>query len=455
MNRNTEYWDLIRDLNETPAALEGTVDRARAKARRARAGRWLGIPVASLGGVAAAFVLLVNCSTPFAMACGRLPVLRELAAAVALSPSLKAAVENDYIQFIGQTQTKDGVTMTLEYLIADQSQLNLFYTLGSDGEAKLAADPELLTREGGLLEGYGASWGWPGEYDEDDYQLATFHFMEGGLPEELQVRFDVRETGRVKVPVPEDAPAPPAENRGPWSDDDDSLKRAPVSASFTFDLSIDSTLLAPERRVTLDRWVELDGQRLYLEALTIEPSMMEIKFQAAPENTALLDGLDCYVEDGLGNIYGRPSVTYGAGTRLQLESCYFSPNQDLTLYITGARWLDKDRTALTLDLATGRADWLPEGMTVESVERGKEDVYLALRLDGGIRLNWNYYDPEGGQHEWGNYSMAAIDADENGQLQRTVEYRTLRNYPWDTVTIALDANRESLFPQAVEVPLGE
>ena len=74
MNRNTEYWDLIRDLNEPPAALEGTVDRARAKARRARAGRWLGIPVASLGGVAAAFVLLVNCSTPFAMAWPSPPV---------------------------------------------------------------------------------------------------------------------------------------------------------------------------------------------------------------------------------------------------------------------------------------------------------------------------------------------------------------------------------------------
>ena len=39
MSRKEEYWTLIQTLNETPAALDGAVDRARARARRARAGR--------------------------------------------------------------------------------------------------------------------------------------------------------------------------------------------------------------------------------------------------------------------------------------------------------------------------------------------------------------------------------------------------------------------------------
>ena len=41
-------------------------------------------------------------------------VLRELAQAVAWSPSLSAAVENDYVQPIGQSQTVNGVTATVE-----------------------------------------------------------------------------------------------------------------------------------------------------------------------------------------------------------------------------------------------------------------------------------------------------------------------------------------------------
>ena len=65
MSRKEEYWTLIQTLNETPAALDGAVDRARARARRSRAGRRFGIPLASLAGVAAAFAVLVNVSTPF------------------------------------------------------------------------------------------------------------------------------------------------------------------------------------------------------------------------------------------------------------------------------------------------------------------------------------------------------------------------------------------------------
>ena len=88
MNRNEEYQALVAQLSDTPPALAGTVERARARARKRTLNRWLGIPVASLGGAAAAFVLLVNCCVPFAPACGRIPGLRDLAGAVGLSPRL-------------------------------------------------------------------------------------------------------------------------------------------------------------------------------------------------------------------------------------------------------------------------------------------------------------------------------------------------------------------------------
>ena len=43
-----------------------------------------------MAAVFAAFVLLVNLSTPFALACGKVPVLKELAAAVAFLASEEA-----------------------------------------------------------------------------------------------------------------------------------------------------------------------------------------------------------------------------------------------------------------------------------------------------------------------------------------------------------------------------
>ena len=126
MNRNEEYNALLRGLEGAPPGRDGTVGRAGARLRRRRAGRWCGIPAASLAGVAAAFVLLVNYSMPFAQACSAVPVLRELMAAVAFSPSLKLAVEHNYAQYIGEEQTQNGVTLRLEYLILDQGQLQFF-----------------------------------------------------------------------------------------------------------------------------------------------------------------------------------------------------------------------------------------------------------------------------------------------------------------------------------------
>lgn len=75
----------------------------------------------------------------------------------------------------------------------DERQLNVFYTLGWDGENALEAQPALLAQDGEHLEGYAATWGSPGEeLQEKDYRVATFYFVEGSLPDRLTLRFDVR-----------------------------------------------------------------------------------------------------------------------------------------------------------------------------------------------------------------------------------------------------------------------
>ena len=58
MNRNEEYNTLLRELDQTPPELEYTVTRAKARARRHQARRWVGVPVGTLAGAFAAFVLL-------------------------------------------------------------------------------------------------------------------------------------------------------------------------------------------------------------------------------------------------------------------------------------------------------------------------------------------------------------------------------------------------------------
>ena len=82
MTRNEEYQALLQELETTPAALDGAVERALRRRKRDRRLRLFGVPAGSLAACFAAFVLLVNLFPPFARACGSVPVLRELAQAV-------------------------------------------------------------------------------------------------------------------------------------------------------------------------------------------------------------------------------------------------------------------------------------------------------------------------------------------------------------------------------------
>ena len=451
MNRTEEYWALAAQLKEPPPELAGTVDRARARARRERRGKRLGVPLASLGGAAAAFAVLVNCSTPFAMACRRVPFVRELAQAVALRPSLKAAFENDYVQPVGQSQTQNGITATVESLIVDQTSLNVFYTLSWAGDTWLDITPDLLDENGEPPAGSrGAAWEDPGE-TEEHWRLATFYFDGADLPEELQLVLEVSDSGRNKGRFAGPAEAPDASL--PWPDAE-RAPRSPVLAEFTFPLTIDPTLLGPGRTVEVGQWITLDGQRLYLDELTIDPTRMDLTLEAHPDNTAELCRLECYALDGAGNRYDRPSVTYGGGEAIQLESCYFSENQDLTLYIQEAQWLDQDRTSFTLDLAAGEAGWLPEALGDLTIERREGNVYLSFRNDGqSVTFDGYYYDPEGGRHDWGSMSMSSTDEDGDGWCETMTEYRVLWDYPWDSVTIPLSSNRVTAFDPPIQVDL--
>ena len=149
MNRNEEYRALLAELEQTPPELDSTVERASRRSAQRKRRRLFSLPLGSLAACFAAFVVLVNVSVPFAHACGSIPLLRDLAKAVAWSPSLSAAVENEYVQPIGQTQTQNGITATVEYVIVDRKQVNLYYTLDFDPSlGELYADYEITPDQG-------------------------------------------------------------------------------------------------------------------------------------------------------------------------------------------------------------------------------------------------------------------------------------------------------------------
>ena len=384
MNRNEEYQTLLSQLEqETPPPLGGCVERARKKARRRRG--W-GTSLASLGGVAAAFVLLVNTSVPFAMACARIPGLRELTAAVAFSPSLKTAVENDYVQLIGQTQTADGITLKMEYLIFDPTQLHFFFTVDGGDYDSFHVYPSISGPDGEELEGYGitSAMSLPGELS--DFGVT---FNEGfRAPEALKLT--CRVTGhRERTGV---APADSSAH------DPETHREPEVIARFTFDLILDPRFTAPGRTLPIEQWVTVDGQRLLIRSLEINPTHARLTVVSDEANTAWCKGLD---------------------------------------------WLDKDRAWVRVDLDKGAAQGLPDGVELVSARREPNgDVALSFSSPGhgnGQLFSWDYRDPEGRDLTITSGGHSRLTDDDGQEYEE--QYIILPDYSFDTVELKLSRTR--------------
>lgn len=369
MDRRQEYEALLRALEETPPALEYTVQRAVACRRRRRWGRRLGIPAASLAGVFTAFVVLVNTSMPFAMACSGVPGLRELMAAVALSPSLKAAVEHDYAQYIGQSQTDNGITLRLEYLILDQGQISFFMEAEGPYESYLVKAKCLDGAGKELQGGLGiSSVSFAGDTLANAVSLVADDSFQ--FPEEMRMECRVEGQRQTDGIAPEAAP-------GTGSADGEEPE-----ATFVFTFPMDTQSLNDCRSLPVGDWVEVDGQRLRF-GLDSYPTHGRLTVEEHPDNTARLAGMDFYLEDETGRRYeDNPAGSVGAiGNRRMCDTTYFSDPAHLTLYITRLEWLDQGRERVTVDLETGAVEGvLPEGVSVYARRvgaKGGEVAFLA------------------------------------------------------------------------------
>ena len=419
-------------LEETAAALE--IPRGTVSSRQRRAG------------VCAAFVVMVNASPAFAISCAKVPVLRELAAAVAFSPSLRAAVEHDYVQYIGRTEGADRISVTAEYVIASPARAHLFYSVEGGGRVSW----ELQTPDGTPLEGYSSAQysGTAGEAEE--LRHTEFHFSRGELPEEFLAVCTVEPAG----------PAGEAENRAPAVDGAGEPAEGEAVA-LTFPIQLDRDKMAGPKTVVVDTWVEADGQRLKVDQLEAYPTHTEIHLQEDPENTCWLAGAEFAFVDGNGKEYdtgdGYITATGGEDSRSMLhyyrQSLYFLEGQEMTLSIRRLKWLDKEQEWADIDLAAGTACGLPEGTELLQVCReGDRTILLFRQAEGGpdAPFTFLFRDPEGTEHTFDGVTTSGTAEEVDGR--KHVEYLYhIQNCAWDRIQIQL-AHTETADHEDLNIP---
>lgn len=462
MDRMEEYRALQEELEHTPPSLEGTVQRARARRRRERRGwRTFGASFGGIAAVFALFVVLVNVSGPFAAACESIPILKDLAAAVSFSHSLSSAVDHGYVQTIGQSQSDNGVTVDLEYMMLDGGQIVFFGRVDAPEDVtSCMVLADLPADGGGEIRGCGLTSQsiTPGE-------LTTLFTIavdpeEFVFPEVLRLACQVelsRDGGNT-------APAPRYEGR----------EERAADAAVAFDVPVDKALLGQSRSVPVDRWIELEGNRFYISSLELYPTSARFTLEAAEDNPDTLQTLSYYLEDEGGNRYesGSASGVLAMGDTYWFESPYFQEPERLTLHITGVTWMEKGRERVTIDLETGEAlGLLPEGAApFVDASTPVLEVGLTAPLGAGSTenhsihyqvLGHHYYAPDGTEFEINEVSTISGNP-RRGPVDETMDERyrgtftqtiPLRNWAWDTVELELYFSRRSEYSQPLAFPL--
>ena len=392
-----------------------------------------------------------------AIPAGRPGTPEDVAAAVAFSPSLKAAVEHDFIQYIGQSQTDNGITLHLEYLFPDRGQLQFYATVtGPEEFSSFMVHPVLTDESGQPLETYGSTSKsvHPGELSN---AFTVFPFGDAAFPETLYLTCEI------------------SGHRGGATEPPEPLEGDPSApyAVVSFRLPLDTALLAQGETLEVDRWINLDGNKLHIQALELYPTHARLLLEEEPTNRESLRGLDFYLADGRGNRYaaGSSGGTVSQGGAYWCESPYFSPDRNLTLCITGAEWLEKGKEYVTVDLETGRAlTPLPVDVRVSARRDGDnaevafyapmppeaDEDHLVFRQLGTM----DYRAPDGSTVAIYGVTSYHSDVLWQGTSDEIplpegwfIENYTIESYLWDTIDMGLHATRETCFETPVSVPL--
>lgn len=388
MNRNQEYEAVCRSLEDLPPALDGVSDRVRRRLRHQKQRR-LGISFGSVAAAAAGFVLAVNLLPTFALACGKVPVLRELAAAVAFSPSLSAAVANDYVQYVGQSQTVDGMTLTLDSIIGDERQLVVFYRADTDRSTQVSC--EVVDQNGAPVQDISCLSG----SDSEAVRQFEIHAVAG---QEIPAAFRLRLSLKLS---------------------DSHGEEGAVYGPYVFDLSLDRSKTAPERVLTLDQTVELKGQRLTVKTVQLNLTRTAVTVSTDPANSAWLVDLDFHFVGPDGTVYdasdGSLAATGSPDTPELLtyywQSLYLTgAPAGFRLVLNGALWLERDAGPVVVNLTDGSVQGtLPEGVASVTVASVQGTPEVRVTMEPGVELGQPFrgcLDPETGEETFFPHGMS-------------------------------------------------
>lgn len=339
-------------LDDADESIRRGFDRARrdkVKARKKR-NRILSLAIAAL--LFFTFVTSIRVSPAFANAVASIPGMEKFVDLIQFDKGLEAIFKNDYYQKVDAAQMKNGLTLTIDGAILDETGMNIYYTLKSKDKMKaLSIQSVDLEHEEGIPPS-GISYGGI-DVDDNPKEVAnrvTYHF-------ESPVKFN---------------------NLLFTLDMDVRFQGEDISFSLPFELQEN---VKPGKTFVLIEEVEIESQKLTIEEITIYPLRVAVKVAFDEANTKkILQFEDMRLEDENGEVWG--SIMNGVTARGRetyfLQSNYFEQPERLYLRINKMQAVDKDEATLVIDTEKGEILNAPKDDKLQILETWRSGLHLVM-----------------------------------------------------------------------------
>lgn len=301
------------------------------------------------------FITSIRVSPVFANVVASIPGMEKFVELIAMDKGLDAAIQNDYYQEIGVTQTIEDKTLTIDGVILDETGMNIFYTIDSERPLTGLRVDYINLKAEGMPEGsfsYGNMMGEEEVYtykDRIDYQFVELYTSQY---QSFELKVAIKLKGEETV----------------------------FSVPFTVPEQV-----KPSEVYTIDKEVDIAGQKFTIEKVTASPLRVGVKItidSANPMKILLFE--DMRLEDEKGEVWGsiqNGTTAFGGKdgeSTFFLQSNYFSKPEKLYLRINKVQALKAEEAIAEVNTETG--EWLnqPEDQKIQLVKSDKKHAEFIM-----------------------------------------------------------------------------
>ncbi|MEK5037406.1 DUF4179 domain-containing protein [Sporosarcina sp. FSL K6-3457] len=308
------------------------------------------------------FATSIRVSPAFANVVALIPGMEKIVALIQDNKGLQSAIENEYYQPLNQSIEKEGVTLTLDGVIADEQEMIIFYSVKSfnKGEQPLNGHPLITDIEGEDIAIRSSS---DALYDIDGKGL------ENSSKVNVHFREVINKSGFIfKVKLESDS----------------------QSIDYEIPFSLDKEKM-PTIRYPTNETVSIEGQKITIKQIEISPIKVSVHIRVDPANTKEILGYEDFrLVDGKGETWS--AITNGLTASgideyervYYLQSNYFEQAKGLTLMFNKLQAIDKDEAYVVIDTDKGIILEQPADQRFSVIMTNRRFIELFLKGEKGF-----------------------------------------------------------------------